>query len=367
MHKALYLNKWMKQYFSKKNNLVSRSSLFENKKKIYIKLDATFFDFLFNKKNYKFLFKKLRRTRRRRFLLNALFTNFASNSVEQFSRNMRYRTQLSEEYFMLKNHPLLDIMTSISTIFEKKKRRTRPVAPQTIDFFYDLFFKKEVPDIRQIKARVIYRISKYQLRYSNLFFEYIIKGIRRSNCARILYEVVILKNFMFLMLYLERFFSDFYKKFVKIRINKFFIRYYGKRGRALLAYQVRLSRFAGRSLLVKKYLKYFLCACNLSALYSQPTLLLDSLVKLLEISRAHKAIFFFIERYINAFFRFFKNVGLRIRFTGRFRINRSMRSQQKNIILGKPVVVQTFSNELFYCSKVAKTFAGAINVQIWMC
>lgn len=120
LHKALYLNKWMKQYFSKKNNLVSRSSLFENKKKIYIKLDATFFDFLFNKKNYKFLFKKLRRTRRRRFLLNALFTNFASNSVEQFSRNMRYRTQLSEEYFMLKNHPLLDIMTSISTIFEKK-------------------------------------------------------------------------------------------------------------------------------------------------------------------------------------------------------------------------------------------------------
>ena len=175
MHKALNLNKWMKQYFSKKNNLVSRSSLFENKKKIYIKLDATFFDFLFNKKNYKFLFKKLRRTRRRRFLLNALFTNFASNSVEQFSRNMRYRTQLSEEYFMLKNHPLLDIMTSISTIFEKKKRRTRPVAPQTIDFFYDLFFKKEVPDIRQIKARVIYRISKYQLRYSNLFFEYIIR------------------------------------------------------------------------------------------------------------------------------------------------------------------------------------------------
>ena len=60
-------------------------------------------------------------------------------------------------------------------------------------------------------------------------------------------------------------------------------------------------------------------------------------------------------------------MGLRIRFTGRFKINRSMRSQQKNIILGKPVVVQTFNNELFYCSKVAKTFAGAINVQIWMC
>lgn len=172
---------------------------------------------------------------------------------------------------------------------------------------------------------------------------------------------------MFTMLRLEQVFSDFYKKFVKIRINKYFIKYYGKRGRILLAYQAKLAKYAGKRLFFMSYLRYFLSACNLAALYSQPTLLLDSLIMLLENSKAHKKIFAFVRTHINAFFGFFKNAGLCIKFTGRFRIQRSMRSQKKVVIIGKPIVVQTFDNEILYCSKVANTFAGSINVQIWMC
>jgi len=105
----------------------------------------------------------------------------------------------------------------------------------------------------------------------------------------------------------------------------------------------------------------------LKEIYRHTALLVDSLVHFLAISLDHRDIFFFLENYVNYFFRYFKFVGLKIRFTGRFRVNRSMRSQTRVITIGKSINVQTFSNEITYFSKVAYTFAGAINVQVWMC
>ena len=65
LHKIFYLNKWMKQVFSDKNNIVSKCFVFENNKKIFLNLNTTSFELLFNSSNKSFF-----RQRRSYLLLN---------------------------------------------------------------------------------------------------------------------------------------------------------------------------------------------------------------------------------------------------------------------------------------------------------
>jgi len=349
LHKIFYLNKWMKQVFSDKNNIVSKCFVFENNKKIFLNLNTTSFELLFNSSNKSFFRQRL----------SYLLLNMPSLKKLIFN-NRKFRSyELSTLSFCYSKSPFLmqlisglswvehDISTIVHNIYDFALRGPQYNYSSSLENIYGI----DEPELFTLLPLV----------------DFLEKTLTSFFKTRNFYSIIILKNFFFLFTTLEKYISNFYKKFVRLKINHFFIRYFGKKGSTLLNYQIKLARFVSRNLRKKKYLAIFINSCSLSALYSQPALLVDSLVRLLEISSAHRDIFSFLENYVNYFFRYFKFVGLKIRFTGRFRVNRSMRSQTRVINIGKSINVQTFSNEINYFSKVAYTFAGAINVQVWMC
>ena len=337
-----YLNKIVNFYLTKRHNILSKLKAVEFKKKICIKANVAIFS-LVRKKMYKFFFKRYLffKKKKRHFFFSTFFEkNFKLRSFDFFFPNKNFYKKILTSCFFSQTH-----IKNFSLFFQRKKA---------------LLVQKSLFTVLSEKA--------FQ-KYTNIFTRIQFHG------KHYVYMLMIFRTFFFYKTFVENFLQNALHKRVLVQPKFFFIKYFGKRYRKfffsfnrsnnisqVLEFSQKKKR-GGRRFFSNNF-SLLLSSLSNALVYNQPELFLKGILAVLDRSTNHRLFYRYLETLLLQLGRvYFRNI--RMQFSGRFLINRSMRSQQKNIYAGHKISVQNFSKQIYYGTGVAKTFAGIINVRLW--
>mgnify|MGYP001573539450 CR=1 FL=1 len=343
-----YLNKIVNFYFTPNNNFLSNLKSIELKKKICIQADVTNFEFFYNGKHTlffdEFLFMKKNNS-------SFFFSTF-------FEKNFKIRTF---DFFLPSRNFYKKIITS--HFFEKQyKKKLLFFYKKKNELFIKNFFSASIFFHKNIS------FEKFLSNYENIF------NRMQHNGSMYLYIHLMFSTFFFYKALMEIFLQNTLHKQVIIQPKFFFVKYLGMQYRKFFSSFVNTSVFSDDVVLSKKKKKRMkankglftelLMSLGLALVYNQPELFLKGIINYLNISTSHSLFY----QYLEAIFaslgcEHYRNI--RLTFSGRFLVSRTMRAQRTNVFAGHAISVQNYSKQIYYGIGTAKTFAGSINVRLW--